>query len=515
MSDQCWAFGPFVLDPHGGVLLRDGAPAAVGYRAVLLLAAMLDRPGEVLTKSELIDAAWQGAAVEEANLSVQIALLRKHLGTSPDGSDWIGTVHRIGYRFAGPVERRKGPERTASPGREPPSGPSIVVLPFANLSGDREQDYLADGFAVAITSTLSRIRQFLVIERNSAFTYKGRALDIVEVGRELGVAYALEGSVQRSGQRLRVTVQLVETGGGAHVWAERYDGTLDGIFELQDHIAERVAGALQPSVRLAEIGRSARKRPQDLGAYDYAMRALPHVWALERVGSAAALELLGKAQDLDPDYPLALSLAAWCHAQRSVYNWAEDIAGSQAEALRLAERAVQLSAEDPLILAVLGAVHSFLRNYGTARVLLERAVAIDPNAAWAWGRLGWLETYIGHPEVALEHFERALRLSPLDPTNFNVHVGIGSAHHVRREFDEAVQSYRRALEERPNASWIYRQLAPALADDGRPEQAKAAFAELVEQYPDLTAARVRQALVFQPEVVEGICTRLRDLGLPD
>jgi adenylate cyclase len=269
-----------------------------------------------------------------------------------------------------------------------PDKPSIAVLPFDNLSAEPDQGYLADGFVEAITAALSHIRSFFVIARNSAFTYKGRATNVRNIGRELGVAYVLEGSVQKAGNRLRITVQLVETESGAHVWSSRYDGTIDDIFNLQDRITEQVAGALQPSIRIAEIERSRRKRPQDLGAYDYTMRAMPHVWMLENEASAKALELIDKALAIDPKYPLALSLAGWCHAQRAVYNWADDVAGSQTLARTLAERAAELSGDDPLILAVLGAVHTIVGNLGTARVLLERALALDPNAAWAWSRLG-------------------------------------------------------------------------------------------------------------------------------
>jgi adenylate cyclase len=249
----------------------------------------------------------------------------------------------------------------------------------------------------------------------------------------LGVAYLLEGSVQKVGNRLRIIVQLIETEGGAHVWSSRFDGAVDEFFDLEDRITEQVAGALQPSIRIAEIERSRRKRPQDLSSYDYTMRAMPHVWALEKEESAKAIELLEKALAIDPEYPLALSLAGWCHAQRSVYNWADDIVGSQVMARSLAERAAEMSGDDPIILAVLGAVHTFVRNHGTARILLERAVSLDPNAAWAWSRLGWLENYADQPQKAIDNFERALRLSPIDPMNFNNYVGIASAHEVAPE----------------------------------------------------------------------------------
>jgi adenylate cyclase len=396
-----------------------------------------------------------------------------------------------------------------------PDKPSIVVLPFDNMSAEAGQDYLADGIVEAITAALSCIRSFFVIARSSAFTYKGHATNARDIGKELGVAYLLEGSVQKAGNRLRIIVQLIETEGGAHVWSSRFDGAIDDFFDFEDRITEQVAGALQPSIRIAEIERSRRKRPQDLSSYDYTMRAMPHVWGLEEEESAKALELLENALAIDPQYPLALSLAGWCHAQRSVYNWADDIAKSQAMARALAERAAEMSGDDPIILSVLGAVHTFVRNFGTARVLLERAIALDPNAAWAWSRLGWLENYSDQPERALEDFARALRLSPLDPMNFNNYAGMGAAHHVAQDYDRATALYRRALEERPHASWIYRNLASSLSGAGRDEEAKQAYAEMMRSYPDLTVSKFKQAMVFSPAVLNRMAENLRKLGLPD
>lgn len=396
-----------------------------------------------------------------------------------------------------------------------PDKPSIVVLPFDNMSAEPGQDYLADGIVEAITATLSCIRSFFVIARSSAFTYKGRATNVREIGKELGVAYLLEGSVQKAGNRLRITVQLIETEGGAHVWSSRYDGTIDEFFDLEDRITQQVAGALQPSIRSAEIERSRRKRPQDLSSYDYTMRAMPHVWALEKDESAKALELLEKALKIDPQYPLALALAGWCHAQRSVYNWSDDLAASQSTARTLAEHAANLSGDDPLILAVLGTVHTFVRNYGTARVLLERALALDPNCAWAWSRLGWVENYADQPQKAIEHFERALRLSPIDPMNFNNHAGLASAHEILQDYDNAAALYRRALLERPNANWIYRNLATSLSGAGRIDEARQAFAEMLRSYPDLTVSKFKQAMVFSGTTLDRMAENLRKLGLPD
>ena len=396
-----------------------------------------------------------------------------------------------------------------------PDKPSIAVLPFDNMSADPEQEHFADGVVESITAALSRIRAFFVIARNSAFAYKGRPTNVREIGRELGVAYVLEGSVQRVGARVRITAQLIETAGGAHLWADRYDGSLDDIFDLQDRITEAVAGALQPSIRLAEIERSRRKRPQDLGAYDYAMRAMQHAWLLEQDAAARALELLGKALEIDPDYPLALALTAWCRAQSSVYNWTDDTATAKAEALKLADRAANHSADDPLILAVLGTVHTFARNYGVARVMLERAIALDPNSAWALSRLGWLDVYADRADDAKVHFEKALRLSPLDPINFNNLVGLASARQVAGDDPAAADLFIRALQERPNAVWIHRNLAACLYGAGRLEEAKASLATLLASQPGFTIRKFREAMVFTPRTLDRMSEQVRALGVPD
>ena len=383
------------------------------------------------------------------------------------------------------------------------------------MSGDPEQEYFADGIVESITAALSRIRAFFVIARNSAFAYKGGPINVREVGRELGVAYVLEGSVQRVGSRVRITVQLIETTGGAHLWADKYDGTLDDIFDLQDRITEHVAGALQPSIRQAEIERARRKRPQDLGAYDYTMRAIRHVWLLEKEEAARGLELLERALEIDGDYPLALALAAWCWAQHSVYNWVDDMAAAKAQALELADRAANLSTDDPLILAVLGAVHTLARNYGAARVVLERAVALDPNSAWALGRLGWLDVYTDRPDDAKIHFEKALRLSPLDPINFNNYAGLGSARQVAGDDNGAADLYIRALQERPNARWLHRNLAPALYAAGRLNEAAASLDALLAAYPTMTIAKYKEAMVFSPAMLDRLAELLRTMGLPE
>ncbi len=396
-----------------------------------------------------------------------------------------------------------------------PDKPSIVVLPFDNMSGDPAQEYFADGVVESLTADLSRIHAFFVIARNSAFAYKGTHKNVGQIGSELGVAYLLEGSVQRAGGRLRITVQLIETATGAHLWAERYDGTEEDLFELQDRITEQVAGAILPSIHKAEIERVRRKPPESLGAYDYTMRAMRHVWMLDKDQSNQALVLLNQSLEIDPDYPLALALAAWCWAQHSVYNWVHDIEGAKAKALEHAERAAALSSEDPLILAVLGTVHTFARNYDDARMLLERAVNLDSNSAWAHSRLGWLEVYADRPESAIPHFERAIRLSPIDPMNFNNYVGIASAHQVKEEYGAAADNFKRALTERPTAHWIHRNLAPVLLAAGREAEAIASREVLFSEFPDLTIESYKKAMVFSVDALERVSVFLRELGVPE
>ena len=236
-----------------------------------------------------------------------------------------------------------------------PDKPSIAILPFTNMSGDPEQEFFADGIVEDITAALSRVRTFFVISRNSTFTYKRRAIHVRQVSRELGVRYVVEGSVRRAGNRVRIAAQLIDAVTGAHLWADHYDGAVDDVFDLQDRIAASVVGAIQPSIRAAEIERAKRKRPESLDAYDLVMRALPHVWAMERHANRTATQLLQEALALDPTYPTALSLAAWCCGQRVLYQWSEDVALDKRETLRIAQVAASLSSDDAFVLAVLGA----------------------------------------------------------------------------------------------------------------------------------------------------------------
>jgi adenylate cyclase len=411
----------------------------------------------------------------------------------------------------------KSPTRVDSvkPVLELPDKPSIVVLPFINLSADPEQDYFADGIVDSITTALSRIKTFFVIARTSAFIFKDQAVTFDRVREVLGVRYFLEGSVQKVGNRVRINVQLIETASGAHVWADKYDGALSDIFDLQDKIIEQVAGALHPNILQAEIDRSRRKPPQDLGAYDYVMRSMSFVWALNQNDNQEAIRLLKLAIEIDPNYPLALSLMAWCYGQQAIYNWSLTIDKTKAETLRLAKLAASLNGDDPLVLTVLGAAYSIISDHKSAKVLIERAVSLDPNSAWAWIRLGWTKCYSELPGEAIDHFEAALRLSPYDPLNFNCYIGIGTAYEMSREFDKSILYFERGLNENAEAIWAYRQLVPAYIETGRMEDAQNGVRLLLQTYPKLTAKKVREAMVLPDVEMNWICKNLVKAGLPE
>lgn len=396
-----------------------------------------------------------------------------------------------------------------------PETPSVAVLPFDNLTGDPAQDYLVDGMVEEITAALSRMKPLFVIARNSAFTYKGRPVRVDQIGRELGVRYVVEGSVRKAGPRLRVTAQLIEAETDHHVWADRFDGSIEDVFDLYDQITERLVGAMHPSIQLAEIERARRKRPESLDAYDYVMQAMPHVWALLRADNAKAMTLLAAAIERDPNYPMALALLAWCHAQQVTYIWSSDFQASIDTALRLARQAVDISGDDPLVLTVLSITQTFAHRYDIASSLLERALALDPNLPLAWNRSGWVQAYQGRSDLAIGHFEKAMRLSPHDPMNFNCYFGIGLAYFAAARYADAVASIERGIAERPGAVWVYRTYSAALAHSGRLDDAREAVATLRREYPGITLATVRASSPTNRAILERIIDGLRKAGLPE
>ena len=352
-----------------------------------------------------------------------------------------------------------------------PDKPSITVLPFANMSGDPEQEYFADGMVEEIITTLSRIRWLFVIARNSSFTYKSQAVDVKQVGRELGVRYVLEGSVRKAGGRVRITAQLVDAESGAHLWAERFDGLLEDVFELQEKVASSVAGVIEPALQAAEIRRSAKRPTSDLTAYDLYLRALSQ-YESGRAGTEQAVELLGRAIERDPGYGPALALAAHCHQVLDIIGLAKDPAANRGEGIDLARRALRVARDDPDVLGRAAFAFAYFgEDIDAAIALIDRARELNPSFALGWFRSGWLRLWHGEPDLAIEHFRISLRLSPRDPIAA-CFLGIGIAHVFNRQFDEARTMLLRSLQESPNSVPTYRWLAACCAHMGRPGEAR-------------------------------------------
>jgi adenylate cyclase len=517
-------FAGFNVDLDAALLRSAGKVIETEPQVFELIAFLCTNPGRLIGYDEIIDKVWNGRIVSDAAIATRINAARKALGDDGTAQRVIKTVRGRGLRFQlEPVSRSIETDARPSVAGNSNSdvvpganlgGPSIAVLPFENMSTDVEQEYFADGIAEDIITGLSRVRQFFVIARNSAFAYKGRSVDVRQVGRELGVRYVLEGSVRKSGNRVRITGQLVDASTGHHIWADRFDGNLADVFDLQDKITSSVIGAIQPSIRAAEAGRSQRKRPDNLDAYDFYMQALPNVASLERKANRIGLGLLEQALHLEPGYAAALAMAAWCHAQRCVYNWTDDRDTESRLALQLANKAVKLAANDSFALSILGAAHTLVREFDTAYELLQRALELDPNCAWGWNRLGWLNGYLDRPGVSIECFEKAIRLSPLDPINFNCFAGIGAAHFLEGRHDDAVRWLEKALSANPNARWVYRQLIPAYVSAGRMKDARRGLRLLIQEYPSITCDKVRVAMLYSAPTMDLICDGLARAGLP-
>lgn len=407
-------------------------------------------------------------------------------------------------------------QNEAPPPVPPSSRPSLVVLPFDNLSGEADQSYFADAVVEEITATLSRVKDFFVIARNSSFAYKGRAgIDVRQVGKDLGVRYVVEGSVRRVGSRVRITAQLVETESGSHIWSNKVDGEVADLFDLQDRMAAEVASAVQPSIRRAEIERARKKRPDTLAAYDLVMRAFPHLWAHSPEDNEEAIGYLSRALALEPHYGLAAALAAWAHGQQVAYNWTTDFAAERRQAENLIHTASMNVADDPTALTALAsAIMTLGGDVGQAATLADRAIELDPNHAWAWLRRGWGHVYLGSPDRGLEAFERSARLSPMDPFAFNMHLGMGLAHFASGRPQDAVSWARRALSERPGLTWPYRDLTVYLAHQGELAAASDALDRFRRAHAGVSLAGVGDSLRFMyPSLLARYLQGLQMAGL--
>jgi TolB-like protein/DNA-binding SARP family transcriptional activator len=412
------------------------------------------------------------------------------------------------------------PAPALSPTREGPAPvpnrPSIVVFPFDNVGGCPEQGYFADGLATDITNALSRFKAFFVISSQSSLALKGRNLAARDAANELGVRYFLEGSVRRGGDRLRLSAQLVDASTSTVLWGDYFDGEVGNLFDFQDRITEGVVGILEPAILRAEIERARAKRPENLGAYDYAMRAMPNAWALTKDESRLARELCAKAIELDPAYSLPYAIASWCHGQEIVYNWSSEpdaVEHHKAEALRLARIAMSMDANDPFVLTMLSTAECFAHDIPSALAHVKRSLAIDRNLAWSWYRSGWIHNYMGEVVTAVEHFENALRLSPFDPLKFGIFMGIGQANFVAGNYDTAIDWIDRGIAENPKIVWVHRLRAACAALAGRQADAEWSRDRVLEYAPGVTAEKIANAIPHtNPKVRDLYIKALRKAG---
>ncbi len=501
------SFGQFTLDADRRALTRDGQSTDLGQRACALLQALLDAEGQPVTKGALLDRVWPDTTVEEGNLTVQIAGLRKLLGTGPQGQDWIVTVPRLGYRLIVPQPPRPEVLETLKP--------ALAVLPFVNLSGDAAQDYFADGVVEDIITALSKFHSFAVIARNSSFTYKGQAVDVRQVGEELGVRYVLEGSIRRAGDRLRISTQLVECASGRHIWAEHYDGTVEEVFAFQDKITESVAMLVEPLIQQAEIERSRRERPGSIAAYDIYLRAVAS--PASETANTEAYELLSNTIRLEPMNAVFLAQAAKTLSIRSVLGWPPITPDDRETCAALVTRALQHAAGDAIVLAQCGeALMHFLKDYDWAMSVLDAAVDANPNSYWVVVNAGLVNLHCGSVADSLDYFHRAIRLSPHDPYAFVPLTGIAHCHMVLGEFVEALNWATRSLTLRPNFVCTYWMLIAANAQLGRMDEARKFLAAFRKLAPGVTIARIWAGQPQQdPNRCAAILDGLRIAGLAE
>ena len=398
-----------------------------------------------------------------------------------------------------------------------PDKPSIAVLPFQNMSGDPEQDYFADGIVEEIITALSRIRWLFVIARNSSFTYKGRAVDVKQVGRELGVRYVLEGSVRNAANRVRVTGQLIDSATGAHLWADRFDGALDDVFDLQDKVTASVVGAIAPKLQQAEIERAKRKPTDSLDAYDHFLRGMASIHLGTRQDIDEALRLFYRAIELDRDFASAYGMAAWCFVWRKVNGWIGNRAQAIAEAARLARAAVDLGADDAVALSAGGYTLAFVvHDLDAGAAFIDRALVVNPNLASAWQNSGWVKAFLGEPEEAIQRLTHMLRLSPLDPLSFRAQGGIAFAHFLAGRYDETSSWAETALRQRPTFLAAIRELAASHALAGRISEAQQTMARLRQLDPAMRVVNVKDWVPLRrPDDLARLEDGLRKAGLPE
>ena len=525
-----YCFENFVLDAERRELRRGAGLVSLQPQVFDLIEYLIRNRERVVTKDDLIAGIWGGRIVSESALTTRINAARTAIDDSGAEQRLIKTLARKGIRFVGAV--REGADAGApaesaasltehqpivsSTARASLDKPSIAVLPFQNMSNDTDQEYFADGIVEEITTALSRIRSLLVIARNSSFTYKGRVVDIKQIGRELGVRYVVEGSVRKAADRVRITSQLIDATSGGHLWAERFEGTLGEIFDLQDLVTAKIVGAVAPKIERAEIDRAKQKITENLDAYDYFLRGKSALHAGTQLANDQALKLFYKAFELDGEFASAYGLAAYCYVWRQANGWMTDRIRETQEAIRLARRAAQLGGDDSEALCFAGfALARAAGELAGGAALLEKALMLNPNLAAAWGFSGRVKVYLGQPEEAIEQLAHAMRLSPLDREIYGVQGSTAFAHYFCGRDQEASLWAQRAMRENPNFLPVVAIAAASNAMAGRRSEARDAMERLRQIVPTLRVSNLKEHFMFsRPEDMERLGAGLRKADLP-
>jgi len=508
-------FGRFQLNLNQRRLLCQGAPVQLGSRALDILCVLAKAEGEIVSKDELMTHVWPGVVVQENNIQVHISALRKVLGQEKDGETHLVTVPGRGYRLIGLKSSAAAGEPDGQAGDTTSERPSIAVLPFQNMSGDPEQEYFADGMVEEIITGLSRIKWLSVISRSSTFIYKNRPANIREVADKFGVRYVLEGGVRKSGNRIRITAQLIDGRSEAHLWAEQYDRVLDDVFALQDEITMCVVGAIEPSLRKAEIDRVRRQRPNDLNAYDLVLRSLPFVLSHIPRDSAAAIPLLEDALKLQPDYAAAHAFLSRCLHHRFVRAGLRE--EDRIAAIQHARAAIAHGSDDATALAVAAYIIAYDdRDTATALKLFDRALELSGSNVFALSFSAIVLAYMGKADLAVERAQLTLRLSPFDVYNFRAKHALAIVHFYGGRYANAVDDARSAVHANPRFSTGHALLAAALLRAGRTAEAKAAALDVLAHEPTFTIHGFQLvAGGVEPALSKHFADAWRELGLPE
>ena len=503
------AFGQYRLEIERRELRRGAELIELEPKAFDLLAFLVQHRNRVVSKDDLLQAVWHGRIVSESALTTRLNAVRRAIGDDGSAQRLIRTFTRKGIRFVGEV--------TEIADRALPDKPSIAVLPFQNMSGDPEQEYFADGMVEEITTAIARCPWLFVIARNSSFRYKGKPIDVNQTARELGVRYVLEGSVRKAGNRVRIAGQLIDSTTGAHVWVDRFEGTLDDIFELQDRVASGVVGAIEPRLRRAEAERAVRKPTASLDAYDLYWRAQAQAYKRTRESLAESIRLARLALELDPAYGPAMSRIALSRGMQRQRNWIPPSGLEAEEGIAMARQAIAAAGDDPWVLDFAGlALAQLAGDNDAALSALDRAIVLNPNFALAFGHRAVVLSYLNRPDEAIRSAHQAIRLSPLDPAIFSFYQALARAELAAGRYEAGLSWAEAALRE--NGGMPALRLKLSLCGYlGRHEEARACLSRVGEFHCEPTIAGIMRAVPkgVVPELAARVAEGLRKAGLPE